>query len=35
MFSFNGAWPALATPFTAKDEVNVGVLQELVGCYAS
>ena len=30
MFSFSGAWPALATPFTAEDEVNVGVLRELV-----
>ena len=30
MFSFNGAWPALVTPFTAEDKVNVGVLRELV-----
>ena len=30
MFSFSGAWPALVTPFTAADNVNVGVLQELV-----
>ena len=30
MSSFNGAWPALVTPFTAEDKVNVGVLRELV-----
>ena len=30
MSSFNGAWPALATPFTDEDKVNVGVLRELV-----
>ena len=30
MFNFNGAWPALVTPFTAEDKVNVGVLRELV-----
>ena len=30
MFNFNGAWPALVTPFTANDKVNVGVLCELV-----
>ena len=30
MFSFNGAWPALVTPFTDEDKVNVGVLRELV-----
>ena len=30
MFSFSGAWPALVTPFTAEDKVNVGVLRELV-----
>ena len=30
MFSFSGAWPALVTPFTAADNVNVGILQELV-----
>ncbi len=30
MSSFNGAWPALVTPFTAEDKVNVRVLRELV-----
>lgn len=30
MFNFCGAWPALVTPFTAEDKVNVRVLQELV-----
>ena len=30
MFSFSGAWPALVTPFTAEDTVNVVVLRELV-----
>ncbi len=30
MFNFNGAWPALVTPFTAEDQVNVVVLRELV-----
>ena len=30
MFSFSGAWPALVTPFTAEDTVNVAVLRELV-----
>ena len=30
MSDFNGAWPALVTPFTAGDKVNVGVLRELV-----
>ncbi len=30
MSSFNGAWPALVTPFTDEDKVNVGVLRELV-----
>ncbi len=30
MFSFSGAWPALVTPFTAEDKVNVSVLQDLV-----
>ena len=30
MFNFSGAWPALVTPFTATDNVNVSVLQELV-----
>ena len=30
MFNFSGAWPALVTPFTAEDQVNVVVLQELV-----
>ena len=30
MLNFNGAWPALVTPFTAEDKVNVGVLRELV-----
>ena len=30
MFSFNGAWPALVTPFTDEDKVNVEVLRELV-----
>ena len=30
MFSFSGAWPALVTPFTAEDKVNVVVLRELV-----
>ena len=30
MSDFSGAWPALVTPFTAKDEVNVSVLRELV-----
>ena len=30
MSSFNGAWPALVTPFTAEDKVNVAVLRELV-----
>ena len=30
MFSFSGAWPALVTPFTAEDKVNVAVLREIV-----
>lgn len=30
MSDFSGAWPALVTPFTAEDEVNVSVLRELV-----
>ena len=30
MFSFNGAWPALVTPFTGEDKVNAEVLRELV-----
>lgn len=30
MRSFNGVWPALVTPFTAEDTVNVPVLRELV-----
>lgn len=30
MFNFSGAWPALVTPFTAEDQVNVVVLRELV-----
>ena len=30
MFDFCGAWPALVTPFTAEDKVNVAVLRELV-----
>lgn len=30
MSDFSGAWPALVTPFTAKDKVNVSVLRELV-----
>ncbi len=30
MFSFSGAWPALVTPFTAEDTVNVTLLRELV-----
>ena len=30
MFSFSGAWPALVTPFTVEDKVNVVVLRELV-----
>ncbi len=30
MFSFSGAWPALVTPFTAEDKVNVVVLRGLV-----
>ena len=30
MFNFNGAWPALVTPFTAEDQVNIVVLRELV-----
>ncbi len=30
MSNFNGAWPALVTPFTPEDKVNVGVLRELV-----
>lgn len=30
MFGFSGAWPALVTPFTFEDKVNVAVLQELV-----
>ena len=29
MKTFSGAWPALVTPFTAKDQVNVTVLREL------
>ena len=28
MFDFCGAWPALVTPFTAEDKVNVRVLRE-------
>lgn len=31
MPDFNGAWPALVTPFTTEDKVDVGVLRELVG----
>lgn len=30
MSDFSGAWPALVTPFTPKDKVNVTVLRELV-----
>lgn len=30
MYDFSGAWPALVTPFTPKDKVNVTVLRELV-----
>ena len=30
MFGFSGAWPALVTPFTVNDKVNVAVLRELV-----
>ena len=30
MSDFSGAWPALVTPFTDEDNVNVGVLGELV-----
>ena len=30
MFNFSGAWPALVTPFTTEDQVNVVVLRELV-----
>lgn len=30
MRTFNGAWPALVTPFTREDNVNVSVLRELV-----
>ena len=30
MFDFSGAWPALVTPFTPQDKVNVAVLRELV-----
>ncbi len=30
MRSFNGVWPALVTPFTAENTVNVTVLRELV-----
>ena len=30
MSDFSGAWPALVTPFTAEDKVNVSVLRELV-----
>ena len=30
MLGFSGAWPALVTPFTTKDNVNVTVLRELV-----
>jgi N-acetylneuraminate lyase len=30
MRTFNGVWPALVTPFTADDTVNVSVLRELV-----
>jgi dihydrodipicolinate synthase/N-acetylneuraminate lyase len=30
MNQFHGAWPALLTPFTAGDQVNVAVLRRLV-----
>ena len=30
MSDFSGAWPALVTPFTAEDKVNVRVLRNLV-----
>lgn len=30
MRTFSGVWPALVTPFTANDTVNVSVLRELV-----
>jgi N-acetylneuraminate lyase len=30
MHTFSGVWPALVTPFTADDTVNVSVLRELV-----
>jgi N-acetylneuraminate lyase len=30
MNKFSGAWPALVTPFTATDQVNVAVLRRLV-----
>lgn len=29
MKRFNGAWPALVTPFTADDQINVSVLRDL------
>ncbi len=30
MIKFSGAWPALVTPFTANDEVNIPVLRRIV-----
>ena len=30
MLGFSGAWPALVTPFTVEDKVNMGVLRELI-----
>lgn len=35
MFSFEGAWPALITPFTPDDRVNVAVLHQLVDYFIS
>jgi len=33
-FNVEGSWPALVTPFTHADEVNYGVLRQLVGFHA-
>ena len=30
MRTFNGVWPALVTPFTTDDTVNVPILRKLV-----
>jgi dihydrodipicolinate synthase/N-acetylneuraminate lyase len=33
-FNVEGSWPALVTPMTPGDEVDYGVLRQLVGFHA-